>query len=157
MQITVIIGYIAPNPFLRCTNYIDPFHVATVIIQTGIITLYFFICSDQIYLLKIIIAIIDHNHHIVRDYRKSQSGEIQQHRVWRRRSKRWDAIPKKVKKNYSYVPEVLLLIFKYREKMDQPLRSIMGKKRIGSTITPDPPPSTTDIVKRKKSRFYAEV
>ena len=127
------------------------------IVQTGMLhNNIYFICSDQIYLLKIIIAIIDHNHHIDRDYRKTKSGEIQQHRVWRRRSKHWDAIPKKVKKNYTYVPEVLHLIFKYREQIDQPLRSIMGKKRIGSTITPELPPSTADIVKRKKSRFSVQ-
>lgn len=46
-------------------------------------------CSDDVYLLKIIIAIIDHNHHIALEYLKSSSGEIQYHRVWRRRSQHW--------------------------------------------------------------------
>ena len=119
-------------------------------LQVYTILLFF---SDEVYLLKIIIAIIDHNHHIKRDYRKSNSGEIQHHRVWRRRSQHWDAVPKKVKKNYAYVPEILLLIFRYREQMDQPLRNIKGRKRIGSTITP---PSTSEIVKKNKSPFSGD-
>ena len=114
------------------------------------------IYNDQIYLLKIIIAIIDHNHHIERECRQSKSGEIQHHRVWKRRSNNLDAVPRKVKKDYAYVPEILLLIFRYHEQMDQPLHSIMGKKRLGSTITPEPPPSTAEIVKRKKSRLSAQ-
>ena len=64
-------------------------------------------------------------------------------------------MPKKVKKDYAYVPEILMLIFRFREQVDQPLRSIAGKKRIGSTITPTPPPSTANIVRTKKSRFSA--
>ena len=45
----------------------------------------------------------------------------------------------KVKKDYAYVPEILMLIFRFREQVDQPLRSIAGKKRTGSAITPNPP------------------
>ena len=66
----------------------------------------------------------------------------------------WDAVPKKVKKDYAYVPELLMLIFRFREEVDQPLRSIAGKKRVGSTITPTPPPSAVDIVRAKEVSFF---
>lgn len=50
------------------------------------------------------------------------------------------------------MPE-LINIFSFCAQQDQPIRTIRGKKRIGSAITPDVPPMTADIVERKRSRF----
>ena len=87
------------------------------------------------------LAILDHNHHIQRGYRESVAGEKQYHRVWRRRSRRWDVVPKKIEKNYSYIPELINNICSFRAQQDQPIRTIRGKKRSGSAITPDVPPN----------------
>ena len=108
--------------------------------------------SDDGYKVRIMLAIMDHNHHVNRAYREFE-GERQLHRVWRRRSKRWDVIPKKVEKEFAYIPELLSSIFQFRAEQDCPIRSIRGKRRVGSAITPEDPPETSDVAKRKRSRF----
>ena len=46
-----------------------------------------------------VLAILDHNYHTNRSYLETD-GETQLHRVWRRRSKRWDLIPRKTNKTF---------------------------------------------------------
>ena len=109
-------------------------------------------CSEAAYNARIYLAILDHNHHTNRAYRETD-GETQLHRVWRRRSKRWDVIPRKVNKPFVYIPELLMKIFDYRAETHTQLRNVRGKRRIGSAITPVPPPQTDFIVARKQTRF----
>ena len=108
--------------------------------------------SDGSYVSRVLLGVIDHNSHVDRPYKLKPDGTPQYHRVWRRRSNRWDVIPVKEKK-YTYITELLTLIFKYRTQHALPLRSIKGRKRYGSAITPESPPETSTIVATKKSRF----
>ena len=116
-------------------------------------------CSDKGYLVRILLAVLDHNHHVNRAFKQSSesdetSGETRQfHRVWRRRSNRWDAIPIKVDKDYAYIVEILKAVFALRYHAPIPLRGIERRKRVGSAITPQAPPDTSEIVRCKKSRF----
>ena len=112
---------------------------------------------------------LDHNHHVNRTYKQSSDFESdannqmsddnidkrQYHRVWRRRSNHWDAIPIKVDKEYSYIVEILKAIFAMRYSAPVPLRHIERRKRLGSAITPQLPPDTAEIVRSKKSRFVS--
>ena len=112
-----------------------------------------YICSDAVYNARLYLAILDHNYHTNRAYRDSASGGKQLHRVWRRRSKRWDVIPKKVTKTFVYIPEILRRVFNSRAEKHERLRNMHGHKRIGSAITPVPPPETEEIEARKRPRF----
>ena len=127
--------------------------------------MYFFPCSDKGYLVRVLLAVLDHNHHVNRAFKHSSELEVgnqtsdetrQFHRVWRRRSNRWDAIPIKVDKDYGYIVEILKAIFDLRYHAPIPLRNIERRKRVGSAITPQAPPDTSDIVRSKKSRFNTE-
>ena len=119
---------------------------------------YFILCttidifSDDSYVSRVLLGVIDHNSHVDRPYKLKPDGTPQYHRVWRR-SNRWDVIAVKEKKKYTYITELLTLIFKYRTQHTIPLRNIKGRKRYGSTITPESPPETSTIAATKKSRF----
>ena len=102
---------------------------------------------------RVLLGIIDHNSHVDRPYKLKPDGTPQYHRVWRRRSNRWDTIPVKEKKQYTYITELLMLILKHRTQHALSLRNIKGRKRYGSSITPEAPPETATIAASKKSRF----
>ena len=98
--------------------------------------MYLFSCSDKGYLVRILLAVLDHNHHVNRAFKQSSeleasnqgSDETRQfHRMWRRRSNRWDAIPIKVDKDYVYI-ELLKAIFDLRYRAPIPLRNIERRK-----------------------------
>lgn len=121
-------------------------------------------CSDKGYLVRVLLAVLDHNHHINRSFKQTSTSEStttdktmeekrQFHRVWRRRSNRWDAIPVKVDKDYGYIVEITKAIFALRYSIPVPLRRVERRKRLGSTITPILPPATAEIVRSKRSRF----
>lgn len=59
--------------------------------------------------------------HLERPYTEDQQG-IRQHRVWRKRTKRWDVIPIKEQKVYAYIPELLKLVFKCRYEQTEAIR-----------------------------------
>ena len=88
-----------------------------------------------------------------RPYKLKPDGTPQYHRVWKRRSNRWDVIPVKEGKQYKYISELLLLTLNYRAQHALPLRSVKGRKRFGSSITPEAPPETATIAASKRSRF----
>ena len=102
---------------------------------------------------RVLLGIIDHNSHVDRPYKLKPDRTLQYHRVWRRRSNRWDTIPVKEKKQYTYIAELLMLILKHRTQHALSLRNIKGRKRYGSSITPEAPPETATIAASKKSRF----
>ena len=115
-------------------------------------------CSDKGYLVHVLLAVLDHNHHVNQAFKQSsesdETDETRQfHRVWRRRSNRWDAIPIKIDKDHAYIVEILKAIFVLRHRAPIPLKGIERRKRVGSAITPQAPPDTSEIVRCKKSRF----
>ena len=118
--------------------------------------MYFFLCSDKGYLVRVLLAVLDHNHHVNWAFKQSSELEAgndetrQFHRVWWRRSNRWDAIPIKIDKDYGYIVEILKAVFDLWYHAPIPLRNLERKKRVGSAITPQAPPDTSDIVRSKK-------
>ena len=116
---------------------------------------YFCVYSDEGYAARMQLAILDHNSHVDCAYREGEHGGKQMQRVWRRRSKRWDVVPRKVKKDYKYIPELMMHVLSHRASQDVSLRESRGKRHSGSSITPDAPVETADIVSRKRSRFVA--
>ena len=69
--------------------------------------------SDGSYMSRVLLGIIDLNSHMHRPYKLKPDGTPQYHHVWRR-SNRWDTIPVKEKKQYTYITELLMLILKHR-------------------------------------------
>ena len=100
---------------------------------------------------RVLLGIIDHNSHVDVPYKLKPDGTPQYHRVWR--SNRWDTIPVKEKNQYTYITELLVLILKHGTQHVLSLRNITGRKRYGSSITPEAPPETATIAASKKSRF----
>ena len=76
----------------------------------------------------------------------------QYHRVFRKRTKRWDVVPTKEQKKFSYIPELMAEICTYRYGLDQSLRVHLAGERVAST-TPIIPHSTKDIAQAKRTRF----
>ena len=103
-----------------------------------------------------LLAALDHNHHVGSPYQTTASGDVQLHRVWRKRTKRWDVIPRKVAKTYSYIPELITEAFKQHATQELPLRKTRGQKRTVTT-TAETPLETEEIVKRKQSRFSDKI
>lgn len=105
------------------------------------------------------LAILDHNHHLERDTKVTKDGDPQFRRIWRRRSKEWDVTPEKHEKSYSYIPEMIALTF--REHADSIIamrsaRQILPEghpELLQPTIAHRPPPTTSELVTKKASRF----
>ena len=105
------------------------------------------------------LALIDHNSHLSRKERTSSvNNETQYRRVFRKTSKKWDAVPVMEKKNYVYlVPMCQSILQRYLE-FDGCLVEKVSKRDshpelIASNIASVEPPSTSSIVKRKCTRF----
>ena len=64
---------------------------------------------------RVLLAALDHNHHLIREYVQGSDGP-RQRRVYRKRTKRWDTIPVKQAKNYSYIGELLMTVLAERGK-----------------------------------------
>ena len=110
------------------------------------------IFRDESYTARVHLAALDHNCHCHSEPRKSHDGTPQMRRVWRKRTKRWVAIPVKEPKEFSYIPEIILGILRRHREQTEPLRAVLGKRR-QVKITPVAPPSTAELVAKKKSRF----
>ena len=107
-------------------------------------------CSDLAYHTQIQLAALNHNMH---RERAIAGGERAQHqRVFRKRTKRWDVVPKKEEKQYLYIPELFAKFCAYRYDLDQSLRAHHTGERVYSK-TPIPPPPTEEIVCAKRSHF----
>ena len=79
---------------------------------------YMFLCSNETFQDRTLLAILDHNHHL----HVAASGETHYNRVWRRRSTVWDGVACKEEKNYSYIPNLLAKIFEVRSESDTSIR-----------------------------------
>ena len=69
----------------------------------------FLVYSNDVFKARTQLAIIDHNHHIGREQVTTSQGQAY-HRQWKRRTKEWDVTPRKEKKSYSYIPDLLVRI-----------------------------------------------
>ena len=58
--------------------------------------------------------------------------------------------PTKVDKEYGYIADIQREIFTLRYQSPVALRGIERQKRMGSSITPQAPPDTAEIVRQKK-------
>ena len=107
--------------------------------------------SDRAYHARILLAALDHNHHLERGYIEGSEGP-RQHRVFRKRTKKWDTVPIKAAKTYPYMEKLLMSVLNQRGESLEPLRSKRFGKRY-HTISPNPPPTTENIAQAKRTRF----
>ena len=104
------------------------------------------------YQCRLQLAGLDHNHHLRRKQARNMEGEERNHRVYRKRTKRWDAVPVKEKKGYTYVIEIQKKIIDFVSSGSYNTKAA-GKSPCGATIAHCDPPSTSELVAAKKSRF----
>ena len=105
---------------------------------------------DESYIVRVLLAALDHNYHCNTESKISHDGTPQMRRVWRKRTKRWVAIPVKEEKSFTYIPELLLRILQRHGKETKALRATRGNPR-PVRITPVLPPTTDELV--AKCRF----
>ena len=90
--------------------------------------------------------------------RVSSSNEPQYRHVYRKSSKKWDAIPVLGKKSYSYLIPLCVSVLESYQKFEGRLIDPLTKpadhaEKISSTIACTAPPHTSSIAKNKRSRF----
>lgn len=107
---------------------------------------------DQSYRYRVLLGALDHNHHLDRAHTSTSSGVPRYHRKFRKRTKRWDVVPVKNKKDYAYITKMLIDVMETRNRSHEAIYSMRAGKRPAAT-TPLPPPLSQDIVVQKKSRF----
>ncbi|XP_070541559.1 uncharacterized protein [Ptychodera flava] len=111
---------------------------------------------------RVLLAAIDHNHHLHRKQATTTSGELRHARKYSKRSNRWTAVPVKEKKTYSYLPVITALIL-HKRRIDQKgikqptVLSQEDPRRIVPYIAPIPPVQTHLIVSEQISRFQNTV
>ncbi|XP_070540791.1 uncharacterized protein [Ptychodera flava] len=111
---------------------------------------------------RVLLAAIDHNHHLHRKQATTSSGEQRYARKYSKRSNRWTAVPVKEKKTYSYLPVITALIL-HKRRIDQKgikqptVLSQEDPRRIAPYIAPIPPVQTHLIVSEQISRFQNTV
>ena len=66
--------------------------------------------SDEAYHARVQLAAIDYNMHRDRPTCEGEHG-ARYHRVFRKRTKHWDAVPTKMEKQFLYIPELISQIF----------------------------------------------
>jgi hypothetical protein len=78
---------------------------------------------------RMLLAAIDHNHHVDRKPKLNRKGEVQVSRKWSKRGKKWIMVHKCEKKTYNYVPYIISLVLSRRR--GETLRYKKSKKIIG--------------------------
>lgn len=108
-------------------------------------------------------AAIDHNSHLGRAQATNQVGEARCHRTYRKRTKRWDAVPVLEEKLYTYMPSLIDALLLYRAECELNVRTPSSLLRrndhpelISKTIAKRAPPATSEIMQTKKSRFTSD-
>ena len=112
----------------------------------------FFFCRYEIFLARILLAILDHNFHA---FRELVEGRFK--KVYSKRSKNWHA-PVKVEIQYKYWDILLSSILKRRADDDKCVArhvevSATNPQNLAPAIAIREPPATTDLVEAKFSRF----
>ena len=117
-------------------------------------TIQIFNCRYEGVVLRSILAVIDHNHHLNRRQAKNQQGNLVYSRRWSKRAKRWKVVLVKEKKNYSYFPLLCANVLKaLGSGSSQPMIYENDPKNIAPTIAALPPPPTSQLVEEHLSRF----
>ena len=115
--------------------------------------------TKHTYILRIQLAVLEHNHHINRESRRNKNGEVMYQRKYRKQSKRWDVTPILASKDYSYIPKLMDVISRERASSDvnlkhKQLEPLHHPNNIQKTIGHRPPENTSELVATKLSRFY---
>ena len=115
--------------------------------------------SNEVFKAWTFLAILDHNHHIGREAMSTCDGHTIYDCIWRRRTKEWDVIPRKEEKTYTYIPSLVAVVFDERAASSESLRHSKAtlpsshSANIQATIATREPPSTSELVQKKHSRF----
>ena len=115
-----------------------------------------FINSYQVYKARKLLAAIDWNFHAA----LKTTGRYT--RKYNKRTKTWTVKTLKETKGYEYIPMFLAKIFEQRDKDDGRIARHVSlddadPTKIQSTIGAIPPPPTSELVQKTKSRFETNV
>lgn len=118
--------------------------------------MFFFFCRYEIFLARILLAILDHNFHA---FLELVEGRFK--KLYSKRSKNWHVVPVKVEKQYKYWDILLSNILKRRADDDKCIArhvevSATNPQNLAPAIAIREPPATTDLVEAKLSRFKSK-
>lgn len=103
------------------------------------------------------LAALDYQFHKNRPNLIKKTGDVVHKRKFNKNSNRWTIYPAKVKKEYTYIPEIMNEIVKSFDKNESFISPLESNPRhpllISPTIAPIPAPDTATLVSEQKSRF----
>ena len=109
------------------------------------------------FIMRILLAAIDHNFHLFRKPKQSQGGELAGHRKYSKRTQRYHAEIVKEDKTYAYFPYMVARMLQTRRAFEGSFsaRSDVDEfnpKQIAPTLAMKAPPPTAELLKAP-SRF----
>lgn len=104
------------------------------------------------------LAAIDYMMHLERPYKTNKKGEQYYNRAFSKATNQWVVKPVKEKKQYSYIPELLLdVIVSYcagSKKLRDPVEKAPSDPiHVAQTIAPKQPPQTKELVEKQEPRL----
>lgn len=111
------------------------------------------------YQTRVQLAVMDYNSHLSRDKAKNKDGIQIYNRKFRKQTKKWDATPVLECKKYPHIPDLMKEIELEYKNHDTALRvqvqsSYDNPSSIQRTIGNSQPETTSEIVHKKRSRFW---
>ncbi|XP_052805749.1 uncharacterized protein LOC128235074 [Mya arenaria] len=118
--------------------------------------------SPPVYRMRNLIAAIDHNNHLEREFQHNKDGSVRLNRVWNKKSGRWAVYPVKEKKTFLYIESLKkqILMCRLTDNVGMSRRAVMEEqdpRRISSHLGPlSPKPSRElyrELYSEQESRF----
>ncbi|XP_042195683.1 uncharacterized protein LOC103176683 isoform X4 [Callorhinchus milii] len=101
------------------------------------------------YKIRNLLAVIDYNSHVNREYQRNADGEIIYCRMYSKRTKHYRAIPTKVQKHYRYIQQLMKDLFTrpLRDTTSKPEATTVTSKQYHKNVKSKPSPAsiTTNI------------
>ncbi|XP_073341823.1 uncharacterized protein [Pagrus major] len=112
--------------------------------------------SPPVYAARVMLAVLDYNHHVDRPVKKRTDGSIQYGKVYNKKSKKWSLYTEKVEKDYSYIPDLQSAILRCRLSATGGLPRTARKRpddpRQHGVLSGVPAPSMQELLQTQLSR-----
>ncbi|XP_065133775.1 uncharacterized protein [Paramisgurnus dabryanus] len=115
-----------------------------------------FCFSPPVYAARVMLAGLDHNHHVDRPAKRRADGSIQYGKVYNKKSRKWSLYTLKVEKDYSYIVDLQSVILQRRMSATGGLPRTRKKRpddpRQHGVLSGVPAPSTQELLQKQLSR-----
>ncbi|XP_014666614.1 PREDICTED: uncharacterized protein LOC106808411 [Priapulus caudatus] len=117
-----------------------------------------FAYTPPVYRARNLLAALDHNVHLDRPLLKNKEGSVVYARHYNKKSGRWTAYPRKIRKTYPHIRTLIrqALLRRLTDKVGmrgQRVLSADDPRRLSANLAPIAPPATSQLVEQHVSRF----